>query len=93
MSQPIGFGPDLGARLNAARQRRNVSVHDLAQQMDLSVDNVRELLNGKRTPTPSIADHLIRLLDLDGEIVEELRATTGRWTSSFSGDEIDLDAD
>ena len=93
MSQPTGFGPDLGARLNAARQRQGVSVAALAELTNLSVDNVRELLNGKRTPTPTVTEGLLRVLDLEGEIVDELRAATGRWKSSFSGEEVALDAD
>ncbi|MDR9450481.1 MAG: helix-turn-helix transcriptional regulator [Acidimicrobiia bacterium] len=93
MPDPLHPGPDLGARLNAARRRLDVSVRHLAQEMDLSVDNVRELLDGKRTPTPAIADHLIRLLGLEGEIVGELRTSAGRWTSSFSGEEVNLEAD
>jgi plasmid maintenance system antidote protein VapI len=65
----------------------------LAKLTDLSASNVRELLNGKRTPTQSVAERLIRVLDLDERMAAELLAATGRWTSSFSGGEVRLDSD
>lgn len=83
---------DVGARLNAARRRQGISVARLAELADLSTDNVRELLNGKRTPTTEVTERLIRVLDLDVKLEKELRGVVaGRWTSSFSGEEVRLD--
>lgn len=91
MSQPDAFGPDFGARLNVARQRQGISVVRLAELIDLSADNVRELLNGKRTPTPAVAERLARALDLDEDLTDQvLSVAGGRWTSSFGSGEVHL---
>lgn len=61
----------------------------LAGLTELSISHVRELLNGKRSPTPAVARRLARVLKLDAEMADELQsAVSSRWISSFSGDEV-----
>ena len=42
--------------------------------MDMSRSNLNSLLSGKRSPTPPVAEKLIRALRLDDEFAEELRS-------------------
>lgn len=81
--------PDLGARLNAARRKRRLSVAEVAEQCDLSRSTVRDLLSGRRTPTPDVAARLLRVLQPEPATAGELgRLSTSRWLSSSGSGEV-----
>lgn len=85
---------DLASRLNARRRFLGLSTKDLANHTGLSRSNVDSLLSGKRSPTPAVAEKLIKALDLDDDFAAELRTLRGsRYQSGFAQGEIKLTDD
>ena len=84
---------DLSSRLNRRRRELGISAADLARRTDLSRNHVESLLTGKRTPTPTVAEHLIRVLDLDDELADALRSLEGSHYKSAAGARLILTRD
>lgn len=74
---------DLGRRINEARRRADMTVGELARQLTVSRTVASDIVSGKRSPTPSIAQRLIELLDFERETEEDLRQMSeATYTSS-----------
>lgn len=80
---------DLSSRLNRRRRELGMSVAELARRTDLSRSLVHALMTGKRSPTPAVAEPLIRVLEIDGELAETLRSIgVSRYESGEMGEVI-----
>ena len=56
---------DLGSRLRELRQRRGLTLHDIASRADVSPTHLSELERGKSSPTIGAVVRLARALEVD----------------------------
>jgi transcriptional regulator with XRE-family HTH domain len=64
---------DFAVLLHRLIEARRISVHELAAQVPCSAGHISNLRNGKKQPSPTIADRLDRLLAADGELSRAAR--------------------
>ena len=68
-----------GKLIEALMHYRHVSLEDMANETNIAQSNIAALLTGKRNITPSLAEKMCKVLDIDpivvmtNRMVEELK--------------------
>lgn len=68
-----------GKLIEALMHYRHVSLEDMANETNIAQSNIATLLTGKRNITPSLAEKMCKVLDIDpivvmtNRMVEELK--------------------
>ena len=65
---------DFAVLLDRLIETRHISVHELAAHVPCSAGHISNLRNGKKQPSPTIAERLDHLLGADGELCRAARS-------------------
>lgn len=77
---------ELGSRLRAAREEKNLTLRSLASKIDVSSSLLSQIENGKTKPSVDTLYALVRQLEISIDAVLGLAAVSGPETEEFSPD-------